>query len=103
MTQGFQLIDNLYNAFNPYAPLPAGDAAYVNCEEVRGDSDILMDLGNQIKRSQHNSCYSSRNKGLKPLVLPDIAVARAVRTFSGKATRGLSPLPWRLLYLYSGH
>jgi len=57
MTQGFQLIDNLYNAFNPYAPLPAGDAAYVNCEEVRGDSDILMDLGNQIKRSQHNGCY----------------------------------------------
>ncbi|NEQ66342.1 MAG: hypothetical protein F6J86_25220 [Symploca sp. SIO1B1] len=55
--QGFQLIDNLYNTFNPYAPLPAGDAAYVNCEEVRGDSDILMDLGNQIKRSQHNGCY----------------------------------------------
>jgi hypothetical protein len=57
MTQDFQLIDNLYNAFNPSAPLQVGDAAYVNCDEVRGDGDILMDLGNQIRRSQYKSCY----------------------------------------------
>jgi hypothetical protein len=57
MTQDFQLIDNLYNAFNPSAPLQVGDATYVNCDEVRGDGDILMDLGNQIRRSQHKSCY----------------------------------------------
>lgn len=26
----------------PFCPLPAGDPAYVDCTEVRGDGDILV-------------------------------------------------------------
>jgi hypothetical protein len=38
----------LYNIFNPLRPLEAGDPAYVDCQEVRGDGDILMQLGRLI-------------------------------------------------------
>ena len=51
------LITNLYNAFDPFQPLPAGDAAYVDLRSVRGDANILRDLGNQIIRSpERNTC-----------------------------------------------
>jgi len=43
-------IARLYNAFDPYKPLPAGDPAYVNCEEVRGDRNVELDLGRKILR-----------------------------------------------------
>ena len=49
------LLDNLYNAFDPFQPLPAGDPFYVDCKEVRGNQDILI-LGRKIKRSQRNTC-----------------------------------------------
>ena len=35
-------IEDIYNAFDP-EELPAGDPAYVNCQEVRGDWDIIKD------------------------------------------------------------
>ncbi|OYE03092.1 P-loop NTPase fold protein [Nostoc sp. 'Peltigera membranacea cyanobiont' 232] len=38
----------LYNMFNPFNPLEPGDLAYVDCQEVRGDGDIRMQLGNSI-------------------------------------------------------
>ena len=50
------LLDNLYNAFDPSQPLPAGASAYVDCREVRGDGDILVDLGNNIRRSTRMTC-----------------------------------------------
>jgi hypothetical protein len=51
------LITNLYNSFDPFQPLPAGDAADVDLRAVRGDANILRDLGNKIIRSPgRNTC-----------------------------------------------
>jgi hypothetical protein len=52
MASDSELIDNLYNAFDPYRPLPANDPAYVDCRAVRGDGDIVVELGNRIRRSR---------------------------------------------------
>jgi AAA ATPase domain len=56
MTQDFQFIRRLYNAFDPFRPLPAGDPAYVNCNEVRGDGDILVGVGKEILLSDRVTC-----------------------------------------------
>lgn len=48
MTQDFQFLKRLYNALNPFRPLPAGDPAYVNCNSVGGDDDILVGVGREI-------------------------------------------------------
>jgi hypothetical protein len=56
MTQDFQFIKRLYNAFDPFQPLPAGDPAYVNCNEVRGDGDILVGVGKDILYSDRMTC-----------------------------------------------
>ncbi|MFN7637903.1 MAG: hypothetical protein ACK5SD_13185, partial [Pseudanabaena sp.] len=56
-----------YNAFDPFEPLPAGDPAYVDCAEVRGDTNILVDLGNKLLRSQRMVCqlYTGHRGGGK--------------------------------------
>ena len=51
-----KFLDELYNVFEPFEPLQPGDPQYVDCREVRGDGDILTDLGNKIRRSQHMTC-----------------------------------------------
>ncbi|MEG4801610.1 AAA family ATPase [Microcoleus sp. ARI1-B5] len=57
MTQNTeQLLTDLYNAFDPFYPLPAGDPQYVDCREVRGDDNITVDLGRKIKLSQQMTC-----------------------------------------------
>lgn len=56
MPRDEQLLKQLYNAFQPFYPLPPGDPAYVDCREVRGDGDILIDLGRNIQYSQENTC-----------------------------------------------
>jgi len=57
MTQESEkLLTNLYNAFDPFYPLPAGDPQYVDCREVRGDGDIIEDFGRKIKLSQRMTC-----------------------------------------------
>ncbi|MBD2042619.1 AAA family ATPase [Microcoleus sp. FACHB-672] len=56
MTNNQELLDNLYNAFDPDKPLQPGDPVYVDCEEVRGDGDIRKDLGNSIRRSNRMTC-----------------------------------------------
>jgi hypothetical protein len=56
MTPNSELLKNLYNAFNPFEPLPAGDPNYVDCQEVRGDADILVELGNRIQLANQNTC-----------------------------------------------
>ena len=56
MAPNSDLLKNLYNAFDPFRPLPAGDPNYVDCREVRGDGDILEDLGNRLQLSNQKTC-----------------------------------------------
>ncbi|MEM9006159.1 MAG: ATP-binding protein [Cyanobacteria bacterium P01_F01_bin.86] len=48
MVTQFEILRSIYNAFDPFEPLPAGDSVYVNCSSVRGDENILVDVGRQI-------------------------------------------------------
>lgn len=41
----------IYNSFDPSRPLRAGDPQYVNCQKVRGDEDIVTDLGRRMRNS----------------------------------------------------
>jgi len=56
MSNSEELLTNLYNSFDPFQPLPAGDPLYVDCREVRGKGDILVNLGNRIRRSRGKTC-----------------------------------------------
>ena len=56
MTQEFALLKRIYNAFDPFRPLPAGDPAYVDCGEVRGEGDILVEVGREILLSDRKTC-----------------------------------------------
>ncbi|MBD2665508.1 AAA family ATPase [Richelia sinica] len=56
MTSDFAFLKRLYNAFDPFRPLPAGDPAYVDCQEVRGDGDILEAVGREILYSDRKTC-----------------------------------------------
>jgi hypothetical protein len=51
MVTQFEILRNIYNAFDPFEPLPAGDPVYVNCSKVRGNENILVDVGRQITYS----------------------------------------------------
>ncbi|NMF57842.1 AAA family ATPase [Pseudanabaena yagii] len=42
------LLSQIYNAFDPFQPLKAGDPAYVDLRSVRGDGDVLTDLGRRV-------------------------------------------------------
>lgn len=50
------LLKRLYNAFDPLRPLEAGDPAYVNCQSVRGDGNVLIDLGKTILNADRPTC-----------------------------------------------
>lgn len=52
MTQ--DLLTEIYNVFNPFDPPPK--EAYVNCEEVRGNLNVLRELGRKIVRSKNSTC-----------------------------------------------
>ncbi|MTJ15858.1 MULTISPECIES: AAA family ATPase [unclassified Dolichospermum] len=56
MTSNFAFLKRLYNAFDPFRPLPAGDPAYVDCTDVRGDGDILEAVGREILYSDRKTC-----------------------------------------------
>ena len=56
MTSNFAFLKQLYNAFDPFRPLPAGDPAYVDCTDVRGDGDILEAVGKEILYSDRKTC-----------------------------------------------
>ena len=45
------LLDEMYNNFAP-TPLQPGDPRYVDCRAVRGDEDVVQDLGRTMRRSQ---------------------------------------------------
>ncbi len=55
MANDWQQLKALYNAFDPFKPLAVGDPAYVDCQAVRGDSDICMSLGREILFGE-NTC-----------------------------------------------
>lgn len=56
MTSDFDFLRDLYNAFDPFQPLPVGDSAYVDCNAVRGDGDILQAVGREILLSARKTC-----------------------------------------------
>ena len=56
MTPDFQRLKRIYNIFDPSSPLPADDPAYVNCDEVRGKGDILVEIGKEILYSDRKNC-----------------------------------------------
>ncbi len=56
MIQDFAFLKRLYNVFDPFRPLPAGDPAYVDCNEVRGEGDILQGIGKEILISDRMTC-----------------------------------------------
>jgi hypothetical protein len=56
MNQDFQTLKKIYNAFDPFRPLSADDPVYVDCREVRGDSNIIVELGREILFSERMTC-----------------------------------------------
>jgi hypothetical protein len=50
-----ELLDNLYNVFEPFEVLQAGDERYVDCKEVRGNEDVTL-MGRRMIRSRINTC-----------------------------------------------
>ncbi|MBD2341103.1 ATP-binding protein [Calothrix sp. FACHB-156] len=56
MTSNFQLLKRIYNIFDPSVPLQPHDPAYVNCNDVRGDGDILVEIGKEILYSDRHNC-----------------------------------------------
>jgi len=56
MATSTQVLKRIFNAFDPFRPLPAGARAYVDCREVRGDGDILFQLGREIVLSDRMTC-----------------------------------------------
>ncbi|MBW4582178.1 MAG: ATP-binding protein [Tildeniella nuda ZEHNDER 1965/U140] len=55
MAANSAVLDDIFNALEPYKPLEASDPAYVDCDAVRGDGDILDDLGNRIRKSRQTT------------------------------------------------
>jgi len=56
MVADFALLKRIYNVFDPFRPLPAGDPKYVDCKDVRGDGDILVEIGREILLSDRMTC-----------------------------------------------
>lgn len=66
MPSDFEILKNIYNAFDPFEALPAGDPVYVNCSQVRGEEDILVDVGREItynNRKTHQLYTGHRGAG----------------------------------------
>ncbi|MBC7969818.1 MAG: BrnT family toxin [Verrucomicrobia bacterium] len=56
------ILDDISQAFDP-SPLPAGSAVYVDCRAVRGGSDILVELGKKVLRSDRTCQLYSGHRG----------------------------------------
>ena len=56
------ILDDISQAFDP-SPLPAGSAVYVDCRAVRGGSDILVELGKKVQRSDRTCQLYSGHRG----------------------------------------
>jgi len=60
------ILSQIYNVFNP-TPLPANSKLYVDCKEVRGGSNVLIELGKTIRFSDEPTCqlYTGHRGGGK--------------------------------------
>ena len=56
------ILDDISQAFDP-SPLPVGSAVYVDCRAVRGGSDILVELGKKVLRSERTCQLYSGHRG----------------------------------------
>jgi AAA ATPase domain len=56
MVSNPSLLADITNAFNPYTALEPGDLFYVDCHAVRGNDNILRELGRNIERSRNTTC-----------------------------------------------
>lgn len=52
----FKVKRDLYNTFKPDRPLPGGDPRYVDCQSLRGDADICVDIGEKLTLSDEKTC-----------------------------------------------
>ncbi len=50
------VLTQIYNAIDPFKPLEPGDPAYVDCQAERGDTNVVVDLGRDILRSNRDTC-----------------------------------------------
>ena len=48
MVTDLRILKGIYNAFDPFAPLQSGDPVYVDCQSVRGDGNVLVELGKEV-------------------------------------------------------
>ncbi len=62
-----KFLTDIYNSFAPARPLPANDPVYVSFGEVRGNDNILRELGRKIVRSHQPTCqlYTGHRGGGK--------------------------------------
>ena len=62
-----ELLTQIYNAFDPKRPLEPDDPFYVKCHEVRGDENIVNEVGRNIIRSNQPTCqlYTGHRGGGK--------------------------------------
>jgi AAA ATPase domain len=60
------VLTDIYNVFEP-VPLPADSPMYVHCKEVRGGSDVLVELGRTVLMSNTPTCqlYTGHRGGGK--------------------------------------
>ena len=56
MAGDFDVLKKIFNAFDPFRPLEPTDKAYVNCQDVRGDEEIKVELGQNILLSDRVTC-----------------------------------------------
>ncbi|NJN32618.1 MAG: ATP-binding protein [Synechococcales cyanobacterium RM1_1_8] len=56
MAGDFDVLKKIYNAFDPFRPLEPSDPAYVDCQAVRGDEEIKVELGQNILLSERVTC-----------------------------------------------
>ena len=50
------ILTQIYNEIDPFRPLEPEHPAYVDCEAERGETNIFLDLGSSILRSQKYTC-----------------------------------------------
>jgi len=50
------VLTQIYNAIDPFKPLEPNDPAYVDFQAERGDTNVVLDLGREILRSNRTTC-----------------------------------------------
>ncbi len=50
------ILTRIARAINPSEPVPPGDPTYVDCDDERGDTNVIEDLGVEILRGEDRTC-----------------------------------------------